>query len=84
MIVLSPFPPGDPRPLQVDMESIPVFYRGGHVVPRRDRPRRSSQTQVRDPFTLIVALDKDGKASGDLYLDDGHSFAFKRGQYVHR
>lgn len=54
------------------------------MVPRRDRPRRSSQTQLRDPFTLIVALDQDSKASGDLFLDDGHSFAFKRGQYVHR
>ena len=41
-------------------------------------------TQARDPFTLVVALDADGKATGDLFLDDGSSFAFKRGQYVHR
>lgn len=37
-----------------------------------------------DPFTLVVALDWDGKASGDLYVDDGRSYAFKRGQYIHR
>lgn len=39
---------------------------------------------VRDPFTLVVALDESGKAEGDLYLDDGHSFAFTKGAYLHR
>ncbi len=66
------------------LDAIPVFYRGGAIVPRRERPRRSTQTQARDPFTLVVACDPMFKAEGDLYLDDGHSFAFKRGQYVHR
>jgi hypothetical protein len=39
---------------------------------------------VHDPFTLVVALDAAGKAEGDLYLDDGHSFAFTQGTYLHR
>jgi alpha 1,3-glucosidase len=38
---------------------------------------------ARDPFTLIVALDDKGRARGDLYVDDGRSFAFLRGQYAH-
>lgn len=50
----------------------------------RDRPRRSTATMVADPFTLVVALDESGKAEGDLYLDDGHSFAFTKGAYLHR
>ena len=70
--------------LTVDMESIPVFYRGGHIISRRERPRRSSKTQSHDPLTLIVALDKELKATGDLYVDDGRSFAFQKGQYAHR
>jgi hypothetical protein len=37
---------------------VPVFQRGGHIVPRRLRERRSSSLTVHDPFTLIVALDK--------------------------
>ncbi len=112
-------------------DSIPAFYRGGCIVPRRERARRSTATQVRrtgqgfqgfwgskaaqctwgvaaarlhglwmqqrshrvgprgvaqvhDPLTLVVALDHQQQASGDLYLDDGRSFAFMRGQYVHR
>ena len=32
----------------------------------------------------MVALDKDGAAEGDLYLDDGRSFAFQRGAHLHR
>ena len=66
------------------MESIPVFYRGGGIVPRRERPRRSTWVQARDPFTLVVALDGVNSAQGDLYLDDGQSLAFMAGHYVHR
>jgi len=36
----------------------------------------------RDPFTLIVALDGEGHASGDLYVDDGMSFKFAKGEFV--
>ena len=32
----------------------------------------------------MVALDGKGQASGDLYLDDGSSFAYKRDLYAHR
>jgi alpha 1,3-glucosidase len=31
-----------------------------------------------------VALDDKGRAFGDLYLDDGSSFAYQRGVYAHR
>lgn len=70
--------------VSVDMEGIPVFYRGGAVVPLRLRPRRSTAQMTRDPLTLVVALDASGGANGDLYLDDGRSYAFKRGEYLHR
>ena len=29
-------------------------------------------------------LDGDGSAEGDLYMDDGRSFAFQRGAFLHR
>lgn len=75
---------GKPLTTAVHMDAIPVFYRGGVIVPRRDRPRRSSAAMANDPFTLVVALDGSGKAVGDLYIDDGRSFAFAKGQYLHR
>lgn len=39
---------------------------------------------IKDPVTLIVALDEHGKAEGELYMDDGHSYAFLQSDYVHR
>ncbi|KAF6258577.1 glycosyl hydrolases family 31-domain-containing protein [Scenedesmus sp. NREL 46B-D3] len=75
---------GKPLPTALHMDAIPVFYRGGHVVPRRERPRRSTAAMANDPFMLVVALDANGKAVGDLYIDDGRSFAFVKGQYLHR
>jgi alpha 1,3-glucosidase len=30
-----------------------------------------------DPYTLLVALDKSGKAKGTLYIDDGISYDYK-------
>ncbi|KAF2179891.1 glycoside hydrolase family 31 protein [Zopfia rhizophila CBS 207.26] len=66
------------------LEKIPLVMQGGHVIPRRDRPRRSSGLMKFDPFTLIVVLDKDGNAEGSIYLDDGETFDYKQGAYIHR
>jgi alpha 1,3-glucosidase len=39
----------------------------------------------RDPLTLVVALDSSGQAaSGHLYLDDGDTFAYEKGDFVWR
>lgn len=56
----------------------PVFVRGGSVVVRQERLRRSSQAMNADPFTVVVALDASGSASGQLYWDDGVSFDYQR------
>ena len=58
----------------VTIADVPTFVRGGHIVPRRDRPRRSTAAMRRDPLTLVVAPDADGDAVGEVYLDDGVSF----------
>lgn len=69
--------------VSVSMDRIPVYYKGGSIVARKDRPRRSTGSMAHDPYTLIVALDKAGYAEGDLYIDDGHSFAFEDGTFLH-
>lgn len=61
---------------------IPMFLKGGHIISRKDRYRRSSKLMKNDPYSLVVAFDKNGRASGFLYVDDGESFGYERGQYL--
>merc|ERR1711937_516141 len=57
----------------------PVFQRGGSIIPKRERARRSSTQMKYDPYTLVVALDNNGHAQGTLYVDDTVSYAYTRG-----
>ncbi|XP_071657657.1 neutral alpha-glucosidase AB isoform X1 [Patagioenas fasciata] len=69
----------------VTLSSVPVFQRGGTVVPRQERPRRSTECMRGDPYTLHVALSPQGTAEGDLFLDDGESFAYDtERRFLHR
>ncbi|EJF56973.1 hypothetical protein DICSQDRAFT_150074 [Dichomitus squalens LYAD-421 SS1] len=67
-----------------ELHQIPVFVRGGSIIPTRERPRRSSPLMKHDPFTLRVALGSDGSARGELYLDDGETYSHQQGQFVWR
>ncbi|KAK3526863.1 hypothetical protein QTP86_000721 [Hemibagrus guttatus] len=71
--------------IPVTMSSIPVFQRGGSIISRKDRIRRSSSCMDDDPYTLYVALSAQGTAEGELYIDDFHTFNFeKEKQFIHR
>ena len=70
--------------LAAPLETIPLLMQGGHIIPRRDRPRRSSGLMKYDPLTLVVVLGNSGDAEGTLYLDDGESFDYQQGAYIHR
>ena len=66
------------------LHQVPLFIRGGSIVPTRERPRRTSAAMRRDPITLRVALDTSSAARGELYLDDGVTFSHQEGQIVWR
>ncbi|KAG6865118.1 hypothetical protein C0991_005018 [Blastosporella zonata] len=66
------------------LHHIPLFVRGGSIIPTRERHRRSSTSMHQDPFTLRVALSKAGTARGELYLDDGVTYDHQKGQFVWR
>ena len=57
-----------------DIDKIPVYQRGGSIIPRKLRLRRSSHLMMNDPYTLYVALGNDLKAEGALYMDDETTF----------
>jgi alpha 1,3-glucosidase len=66
------------------LEKIPLLMQAGHIIPRKDRPRRSSGLMYHDPFTLVVVLGKNGDADGELYVDDGETYDYQHGAYIHR
>uniref|UniRef100_A0A6M2E1U1 Glucosidase II subunit alpha n=1 Tax=Xenopsylla cheopis TaxID=163159 RepID=A0A6M2E1U1_XENCH len=66
----------------VDMEKTPVYQRGGKIVPRKLRVRRSSTLMHNDPYTLIICLDANKEAEGSLYIDDGESFDYLSKKYL--
>ncbi|KAF9012644.1 alpha-glucosidase [Cyathus striatus] len=70
--------------VQAELHQVPLFIRGGSILPTRERPRRASTAMKLDPFTLRVALSKAGDARGELYLDDGTSYDHQKGDFVWR
>jgi alpha 1,3-glucosidase len=68
--------------INVNDDTIPVYQRGGSIIPTKQRIRRSSALMKRDPYTLFIALDENGYASGSLYTDDGESYDYKNGKYL--
>ncbi|KAK3067693.1 hypothetical protein LTR53_015280 [Teratosphaeriaceae sp. CCFEE 6253] len=61
---------GENKTLEAPLVHQPVHVRGGYIVPVQ-KAGNTTKTSRMSPWSLIVALDKDGKAKGELYLDDG-------------
>lgn len=53
---------------------IPVYVRGGSILPMQ-QPGYTTTESRRNPWSLLVALDAKGTATGQLYVDDGESVA---------
>lgn len=78
------YPAGQKVNVPVTMDGIPVFQRAGSIIARKQRRRRSSTQMETDPYTLVVALNSTYEASGELYIDDGKSYDFEQGAFIHR
>ncbi|XP_036120392.1 neutral alpha-glucosidase C isoform X1 [Molossus molossus] len=71
--------------IPVTLDTIPVFQRGGSVVPIKRVIGKSTGWMTDSPYGLRVALSTKGSAVGELYLDDGHSFQYlHQKQFLHR
>ncbi len=63
------------------LETLPVYARGGSVIP--EQPLVQSTMQKPDgPLTLRVYLGENHTCKGELYQDDGSSFAFQHGAFL--
>lgn len=72
------------KSVDTPLDKIPMFMRGGYIHFRRDRPRRSSELMVNDPYTIVVAVSIGHTAKGDIYIDDGITHAYRdKDEYTH-
>ncbi len=60
---------------------IPVYIRGGHVLPTQE-PALVTRDARKNPWGLLVALGTESTASGSLYIDDGESLVQNATLYV--
>lgn len=63
--------------LPVTLDTVPVFQRGGSVVCRSVGSGSCTAELQLLPLSVTVALNSQGVADGELYLDDGHSFSYR-------
>lgn len=68
--------------IEAPLDTVPILARGGHIHARKDRARRSSTLMKYDPYTLVVTLDTKGQAKGEVYIDDGESYDYEKGEYL--
>lgn len=64
--------------VDVTLNEIPVYQRGGSIIPIHTAIGKSTGWMDNSPYELRIALDCKGTAVGEVYIDDGHSF-----QYLH-
>ncbi|UJR29922.1 hypothetical protein I4U23_017469 [Adineta vaga] len=58
--------------VSADYDYLPLFLRGGIILPRQASAMNTVKSRL-NPMNLIIALNKDEKAEGTLFWDDGES-----------
>ncbi|XP_045462356.1 lysosomal alpha-glucosidase-like [Harmonia axyridis] len=67
--------------ISAPLDTIPLFVRGGYIIPQQS-PKQTTTESRKTPIHLLVALDEQGKALGQLYWDDGDSLnTYEEKQY---
>jgi len=61
----------------------PYFQRSSSIVPKRERVRRSAALTLDDPISLDIVLDDNAQeANGQVYLDDGTTFNYRKKDFI--
>lgn len=63
---------------------IPVFQRGGTIIPKKENVRSSSLYMRNESLTLVVCLDSNQEAVGSLFMDDEQSFKYRQNEFFYK
>jgi alpha-glucosidase len=69
----------DPPRIHPTLETLPVYVRGGSILPLQPLVQSTSETP-NGPLELRVYPGP--LCSGSLYLDDGHTFRYQKGEFL--
>jgi alpha-glucosidase len=72
---------GENVTMHAPLEHIPLHIRGGSVIALH-QPGYTTTEMRSNPWSLLVALDENGFASGSLFLDDGESLEPEEEKFV--
>ncbi len=68
-----------PRPIHPPLDTMPVYARGGSIVPLQPLIQNTDETPS-GPLELRVYPGP--QCAGSIYLDDGHTFAYQHDGYL--
>ncbi len=72
------------KPLRVTpkLEELPVYVRGGSIVPMAPLTQNTEETPKGPLVVRVYPPLASGECRGDVYQDDGKSFAFRTGGFM--
>ena len=76
----TPYSGGQTIELPVDLGSIPLFVKGGAIIPMASNQMKNLMTEQPAGISILCAPDCDG--SFTLYEDDGVSMDYEKGCYL--
>lgn len=60
--------------LTAPLDTIPVFVRGGYILPQQEAKPTTTESR-KGKIELLVAQDEAGEAYGELFWDDGDTLS---------
>ncbi len=64
-----------------DLHQAELRQRPGSIIPMAQLAQSTAELRT-DSLTLLVCLDTDGKACGQIYEDEGDGFSYRDGNYL--
>ncbi|OHT13501.1 Neutral alpha-glucosidase AB [Tritrichomonas foetus] len=74
----------DGNKILVDINSLPLYIRGGKIISTYNSSSKNVYETSKMPLNLLIAVNENGYAEGELYLDDGETYGYTKNKYLHQ